>query len=351
MIAKENILIQYPELILTHYGDFVIQPEIVEKYEPIDFHTHCFDSIESMMPAKFRKQKSNYFNRSFFDLSCYPGNIRSFDIEKVGYRKWPKTTFSISGLESMAELLALKGVIPLLQNATKDRVLRDKEQNGIKKMVVLPIQGENGNETQNTINRFKGQNEIIVFASVHPNDKNIPAQIDSYLKQGVKGFKIAPHVWNINADDQRVINLLGFLSQTKLPVISCSGLAIPDSFKHLPQFLKKSMATQELSKFIPALQRFPDLKLVFAHSGLEQNDQLIEIMKQYPATFSDISTQPHQNIRKMIKEIGADRLLFGSDYPFFNQAFPMLSVIKASDNEQDRHKIFSLNAMKLLGYE
>lgn len=349
MITKEKILVQNPELRLTHYNDFMLQRGIIEKYEPIDFHAHCFDSIESMMPAKFRRQKSNYFNNSFFDLSCYPGNANNFDFNKVGYRKWPKTTFSISGLESLAELLALKGVIPLLQNATKDRGLHDKEQNGIKKMVVLPIQGENGNETQNTINRFKDQHEIIVFASVHPNDKNIPAKIQSYLKQGVKGFKIAPHVWNINVDDQRLINLLGFLSQTKLPVISCSGLAIPGSFKHLPRFLKNSMATQELSKFIPALQRFPDLKLVFAHSGLEQNDQLIEIMKQYPATFSDISTQPYQNIRKMIYEVGADRLLFGSDYPFFNQAFPMLSVIKATDNESDRHKIFSLNAKKILG--
>jgi predicted TIM-barrel fold metal-dependent hydrolase len=76
------------------------------------------------------------------------------------------------------------------------------------------------------------------------------------MKQGVKGFKIAPYAWIINVDDDRVLNLLDFLWQTNLPVI-------------------------------PALQRFPDLKLVFAHSGLEQNDQLIEILKQSPATFSD----------------------------------------------------------------
>jgi len=349
MKNKEKILNEHPELRLTHYGDFVLQSGIVEKYEPIDFHAHCFDSIESMMPSKFRKQKTNYFNNSFFDLSCYPGNTKSFDFEKVGYRKWPKTTLSISGLESMAELLALKGVIPLLQNATKDRVLRDIEQNGIRKMVVLPIQGEHGDETQNTLNMFKNQPEMMVFASIHPNDKNIQTKIGSYLKQGVKGFKIAPHVWNINVDDKRMINLLGYLSQTKLPVISCSGLAIPKSFKHLPRFLKNSMETQNLSKFIPVLEQFPDLKLVFAHSGLEQNDYMIEIMKQYPAVFSDISTQPHQNIRKMINEIGADRLLFGSDYPFFNQAFPMLSVIKATDDETARHKIFSLNAKRLIG--
>jgi hypothetical protein len=47
--------------------------------------------------------------------------------------------------------------------------------------------------------------------------------IQSIMKKGgrimVKGFKIAPNVWNINVDDDRVLNLLDFLWQTKLPVI------------------------------------------------------------------------------------------------------------------------------------
>ena len=50
----------------------------------------------------------------------------------------------------------------------------------------------------------------------------------------------------------------------------------------------------------------------------------------------------------MIDEIGSDRILFGTDYPFVTQAFSILSVLRATDIEQERVNIFSENAKKLL---
>jgi hypothetical protein len=346
--SKQNILAQQNELELNTSGDFVIRKELIEQYEPIDFHAHCYIGIASMLPALFRSPKSSRMNKSFFDLSCYPGNIKNFDFEKVGYRTWPKTSFSISGMEALAELFALKGVIPMLQNASIDRVLQDMKQSHVKKMVLLPIQGLQGRESENCIEATRKYEEFIVFGSVHPNETNIQNKINSYLDHGIKGFKIAPHVWNIGFNDKRVFNLLGHLSETKLPILSCSGLAIPATFKNLPFSLKKSMETQTAQKYAEVLRQFPDLKLIFAHSGLEQNDAFVELMKQYPSTYADISTQPPANIKKMIHSIGADRLLFGSDYPFFNQAFPLLAILKATNNEEERKKIFSINARNLL---
>ena len=155
-------------------------------------------------------------------------------------------------------------------------------------------------------------------------------------------------MWNVDADDKRVLNLLGYLNDTKLPVITCSGLAIPHSFKHLPRSLKKSMNTQTISRFVPILKKFPNLNLIFAHAGLEQNDELIELMKKYPSTNTDISTQTARNIGKMIQKLGAQRLMFGTDYPFFNQAFPILSVLKATHHDEERQQIFSGNAKRIL---
>ncbi|HKL33461.1 MAG TPA: amidohydrolase family protein [Tangfeifania sp.] len=348
MTTKHQILAQYPELELTPYGDFMVKQEFIEQYEIIDFHTHCLTSVASMVPKPFRKAKSNFVNSSFFDLSCYPGKIQNFDFERVAYRTWPQTTYSKYGLKTLAELFALSGVIPLLQNATIERANRDMKQNGISKMVLLPIQGENGAETEDLIEQTRDYSDLLFFGSIHPNEQNIQEKIDKYISRGIKGFKIAPHVWNIDADDKRVINLLGYLNDTKLPVITCSGLAIPNSFKHLPKSLIKSMNTQSISRFIPVLKKLPDINLIFAHAGLEQNDELIELMKQYPSINADVSTQTAENIKKMITKLGTHRLLFGSDYPFFNQAFPILSVLKASQSDDERQKIFSGNAKRIL---
>ena len=71
-------------------------------------------------------------------------------------------------------------------------------------------------------------------------------------------------------------------------------------------------------------------------------------MKKYPNTYTDISIQPAANIKKLIAEIGSERILFGTDYPFVSQAFSILSVLRATDIEQERVNIFSENAKKLL---
>lgn len=79
--SKENILSQFGELELTEYGDFAIRKELVEDYSPIDIHAHCFVSISGMLPGIMRKQKYDYFNSPFYDLSCYPGKINNFDFD------------------------------------------------------------------------------------------------------------------------------------------------------------------------------------------------------------------------------------------------------------------------------
>lgn len=71
-------------------------------------------------------------------------------------------------------------------------------------------------------------------------------------------------------------------------------------------------------------------------------------MKKHPNTYTDISIQPAANIRELIDKIGSERLLFGTDYPFVTQAFSILSVLRATDIEQERVNIFSENAKKLL---
>jgi len=245
----------------------------------------------------------------------------------------------------------MTGVIPLVQNATLDRIRRDIKDSHIKQMVLLPIQGIEGTETEELIEKTKNHKEFIIFGSINPNDGHIQEKIDKYLKMDIKGFKINPHVWNIDFNDKRVVNLLGYLSETKKPILSCSGIAILDTFRGLPKSIRKSMNTQTISKFVEVLKKIPNLKLIFGHSGVEQVNEVIEVMKQYPQTLAEISTQPAQNIRKMINILGDSRLLFGSDYPFFNQAFPLLSVLRATEDETERKNIFSANAKRLLGQE
>ncbi len=50
----------------------------------------------------------------------------------------------------------------------------------------------------------------------------------------------------------------------------------------------------------------------------------------------------------MIGNLGVNRLLFGSDYPYLSPTLTILSVLKATDSNIEREKIFSGNAKYLL---
>ncbi|MBN1428039.1 MAG: amidohydrolase [Anaerolineae bacterium] len=346
--SKRDILNMFPELELTGFGDFAVRKEYVQDYEIIDFHTHTFPSVSGMLPALFRRELDDG-QASFFDLSCYPGSVSFFNFSKVGYRCWPESFWSFPGLKTAFDLLGFNGVITLVRKAGNKRLLRDMELGNISYAVVLPINSIYVDSTSLLLDSISGYERLIPFASLHPLESDIEVKIKTYVSKGVRGFKINPHIQAVDFDDEKMIDLVKRLAETRLPIISCSGLAVPPHYLgQAPKFLRRSVETQNLNRYEKVLCQIPDHPFVFAHGGVEQNEELIVLMKKFPNTLTDISTQNSDNIKRLIEEVGSQRLLFGSDYPFFNQAFPIVSVLRATDNQQDRTAIFSENARKLL---
>lgn len=197
----------------------------------------------------------------------------------------------------------------------------------------------------------KSNDRLYTFGSIHPFDDNIPAKTDDYMKMDIKGWKLNPHIWGVPIDCDESIALLKELAKTRLPVMSCSGIGLPQEMLNsaVPtKATKKEVMTQHLPKFEKVLDCIPDTTVILAHSGCFDFEYIVDIMKKHPNTYTDISIQPAANIKELIDKIGSERLLFGTDYPFVTQAFSILSVLRATDIEQERVNIFSENAKKLL---
>ena len=75
---------------------------------------------------------------------------------------------------------------------------------------------------------------------------------------------------------------------------------------------------------------------------------MVDLLKKHQNVYTDISLQPAEHIKTLINKIGHERILFGTDYPFVTQAFSILSVLRATKNENERTFIFSENAKRLL---
>ncbi len=105
----------------------------------------------------------------------------------------------------------------------------------------------------------------------------------------------------------------------------------------------------------PLITSFPDLTLVCAHwgGGLPFYALMPEVKKAMSNVFFDTAASPllysPQIYNQVIQLVGADKILFGSDYPLLAQS-RLLKEIKSLDlPEKTERLILSGNAQRLLG--
>lgn len=100
-------------------------------------------------------------------------------------------------------------------------------------------------------------------------------------------------------------------------------------------------------------EKHKDIAIVAAHPG-ECDSVLrhIERMKKYENCYLDLSGTGlfrYGTLRRLIDEVGVDRILFGSDYPTCNPSMFIGGVLlDPLIRDSEKEKIFSLNAKKLL---
>lgn len=345
--GKRQIALQNPELELCETGDFRIKADLVEKYEIIDMHCHLFRGLSQLFPT-FLQREMRDNTVSLMDKSCFPFSMGLFDLDKICFSDCPVKLFSLDGIKTRMKLFSGVFVLPY---ATEERLMADMDRNNIRKAVILQINPPDKSCGEAMDDMVKSNDRLYTFGSIHPYDQDIPAKIDRYMKLDIKGWKLNPHIWGVPIDCEPSIALLKELAKTGLPIVSCSGVGLSEEVlrSHVPsRQTKKDVMTQHLPKFEKVLDCIPDATFVLAHGGGFDFQHIFTLMKKYPHTYTDISIQPADNIRKLINTVGSERLLFGTDYPFVTQAFSILSVLRATADEQERVNIFGANAKKLL---
>ena len=93
----------------------------------------------------------------------------------------------------------------------------------------------------------------------------------------------------------------------------------------------------------------PDLTVLLGHSGALQMEQALALARKYDNVWLELSSQGLPAVRTVLEKGPADRLVFGSDWPFYHLALPLAKVLIASDNDAGlRRKVLWENAARLL---
>ncbi len=103
----------------------------------------------------------------------------------------------------------------------------------------------------------------------------------------------------------------------------------------------------------PVIKAHPNMAFVAAHPGERESvERHIEIMRKYDNAFLDLSGTGIFRfgcIRHLVDQVGADRILFGTDYPICNPEMYIHAVFGERLGDAVMRKILYENAMNLLG--
>lgn len=99
-----------------------------------------------------------------------------------------------------------------------------------------------------------------------------------------------------------------------------------------------------------AAERYPNVKFLLGHSCHGEWDAAIQLTRDFPNIYLELTAvfDDYGVIDKFVSEAGSDRMLFGTDLPWFDPHQAIGVLMDANITDEDRHNICHRNAEKLL---
>jgi predicted TIM-barrel fold metal-dependent hydrolase len=97
-------------------------------------------------------------------------------------------------------------------------------------------------------------------------------------------------------------------------------------------------------------ERYPGVKILMGHSCHGDWDAAVRLANDFPNVYLELTAvfDDRGVIEKFAREAGSDRMLFGTDLPWFDPHHAVGVLLSADISDDDRHNICHRNAEKLL---
>ena len=145
------------------------------------------------------------------------------------------------------------------------------------------------------------------LGTLHPDSDDIQGDVEHLLELGLKGVKLHPDIQGFKLDDYRCLKIYE-LCEGRLPLLIHTG-------DHRYDFSNPN-------RLKPILDTYTDLVVIGAHfGGWSIWERAAEQLHQYKNLYVDTSSSLYAISpdvgRGLVRSYGADRVLFGTDYPMW----------------------------------
>jgi len=232
--------------------------------------------------------------------------------------------------------------IPIIMDGTPETLINSGRHCGIGHFVVFSAAIDP--DKVKTINDYiadecRTHSEFTGFGTLHPDFKNPQDEIERIISLGLKGIKFHPDMQKFNIDDKQMFDTYAMLESRNLPVIFHTGdYRFPYSHP---------------SRLANVLDNFPKLCAIAAHfGGWTLFDIAYDCLKEKKCYFDISSSISHLGIRRageLIRAYGAERILFGTDYPMWDPKECLKEFLQIELSKTEQELILWKNAQKILG--
>ena len=221
---------------------------------------------------------------------------------------------------------------------------------GIDKSVILNIATNAGqqaavNDYAASINQAQAQEDsgIAAFGSIHPFAPDAADELRRIKALGLKGVKLHPDYQMFFADDERMFPLYALAAELGLITVFHAGVDIG-------LFEPVYGSPERIARALPA---FNGGVVVAAHFGGYMQWDAVEEALVGKDVYFDTSycagRMPILQARRIVKNHGADRVLFGTDLPWGDPMAELRFARAFELSEEDEAKVLGGNAARLLG--
>jgi len=308
----------------------------------IDVHCHLGMSVLFRPELDLLKRTDRVMYHLDSD-SQQPGSPFDLDVYANG-------NFSEEDLDALQFNTVAQGLwgSQAARTQTIPNLLREMDAMRVEHALLLPIKlglpfgDQLTQDWREAVNAAGATQRLHCGLSVHPRDKDPLEEMRRHAKSGHRIIKLHPTVQRFYPDDDALMTLYAEAEKLGLVVFFHGGRAgiEPES----------SHAYAMPRHYEAALAEFPNVQFILGHAGARDAQAMLELAVRYENAWIGIHGQSLTRLEELIQRTGGERLLFGTDWPFYHIGASLAKVLIATDTRRRaslRDAILRGNALKL----
>lgn len=320
--------------------------QCVDDSIPMAIDVHCHLGMSILFEPHLDLQKEHPRTRHLLDCDATdPGCELDLDV-------YVNANFSESALEALEKTLTAQAFwgSEFAETQTIPNLLREMDAMRVERAALLPIEfglwfGDRQTEVWRAAVQKANTDRLISGFSVSVDDsvEDAIADLERHVAAGGRIMKLHPTVQRFFPDDPKFNDLYARAAELGVILFYHGGRAgIEPDAAHPYAMPRHYEAT---------FKNHPTLQCVIGHGGARDGDAMLELALRYNNVWLGIHGQGITHLDKMITATGGERLLFGSDWPFYHVGASLAKVLITTDTPARRNvrtMILRENALALL---